>query len=264
MHSTEQRPITLALTGEKKSGKSALVNELLAIEPDSVHLQSGLTVMGVANAWVPQFAAMDRLEHAPDSELLEIANTWLRCLPPVASHITGKDVGYQALEISAQTQGSPAVTRLFDYLKDLRFKPELNDSIINPQNKDQYRALLEFLGGYLYERVDEGVWYDVLTDDAQTEKEKGKRLINIDGLRFSGDELRCRRVGAYIVRVVRSSVTSTGTVTEQSKRNIKEDIRVHNEGTIAGLGQVAEALLDDVRHGMVVIGTREPKQYRSG
>ena len=232
--------ILLGITGAIGHGKTTLAEALQSVEPDTLHLETGMLVAEVANR-------LRTDNPVPTSCELSAVNAWLRPLPEHITELLHTSVQASRLKLhKGQVRENPAMyEKLFLYIEHCRAKPALATESITPDNKQDHRALLQWLGGFLVKRVDAGIWYNELV----------RRLTNahphlgiISGVRFPEDAQIVKSSGGYIVEVIRPNMPEAdlSDPTERERKGIYVDITVYNDGSMKDLYNLAQKLIKDL------------------
>jgi hypothetical protein len=138
---------------------------------------------------------------------------------------------------------------MFVYVDAAKEKPQMLEARITAENKDDYRPLLQWLGGYLVARVSDTIWYDELFHRIKLH-DSDKNLVIIGGVRYPSDATAVRDHAGLVLGIERSDhAADTADVTESSRSQIKPDILVRNNGSLDELQKLAEQLWDDLGAG---------------
>ena len=234
--------ILLGITGAIGHGKTTLAEALLQAEPDAVHLETGMIVAEVADE------LHKNLEEIPSPDDLAAINDWLSCLPETLAQVTHKTCSISDLRlVSAEIASNPSLyEKLFTHLGNLKASPELANQSITTANKAQYRAFLQWLGGYLVKKVDTGIWYDELINRLNN---TDKQLGIISGVRFPSDGETIHNAGGLIVGITRPEMAETDAQdpTERERSMIQPDCIVINNAGVDQLALCAQKILNDIR-----------------
>lgn len=249
----------LGITGTIGSGKSTLAGLLRDIEPKHATYESGELIAEVAEDF--NRALSGELAFETTTNKVELTNQALIWFIEAISEKLHQEVTWNQLAITKhQVVTHPELfEKLFAYIESVKRSPKLLDQRITAANKDQYRPLLQWLGGYLVAKASNTIWYDEIFRRVGIH-DTDKNLIIIGGLRYPSDALTVREHGGLIVAIERANHDADTTdVTESARSDIRPDIIVHNNGTIAQLGTVATALCNDL-----VIGKPRPAYQATG
>ncbi|HET7320121.1 MAG TPA: hypothetical protein VFI84_00875 [Candidatus Saccharimonadales bacterium] len=229
--------IVVGITGGIGHGKTTFADYLAGNARKAEHLESSDVILEVANA----------LRHEspvhPKPDNLAAINRWLMPLMniiPACVHCASQNF---VLPITpAMVADEPLnYTKLFEYLKQMAAEPTLQTVEITKQNRQQFRSLLQWLGGYLVKKVDEGIWYDEIVRRIRNLSQNGTEIVIVGGVRFPGDAERLRNAGGAIVEIRRPSVAEVDVkdLTERERNLIVPDTVVVNDGSLADLAQCA-------------------------
>lgn len=235
--------LLVGLTGSINSGKTTFGEYLAESDGSSKHWESWQLVAQVANRlrlsqdWHPQANNIDRI------------NLWLEQLPSVLADICHIDLPLDRIQFSeSQLRANPdQYAKLLEYLELVRRRPELSDVIISEGNKDLFRCILQWLGGYLHKQSGANIWYDEII--CQVMAEHDLTLATIGGVRFPGDAETVKSVGGSIILLKRENhiIKDQADVTERERDLIQADIVVLNNGSLNELRLVATTVYRDLK-----------------
>ncbi len=238
--------ILLGMTGPIGHGKTTLATAIQEIEPTTVHLESSTIVAELANAW------QATLETPLDPYDINALNDWLRKLPPLVENMLETPCDYAQLRLEPEGVDEHPIEyqKLILHVENLRRNFELAHQQITPNNKESYRPLLQWLGGYLVLHVDKGIWYNEIVRRVKEHKEKGAKICVVGGLRFPNDAAILRQAGAIIVKVYRPGHLQNDMLdpTERERENIRVDTTIMSNGTIEDVHRFAASFLKDIKH----------------
>src|SRR5690606_2269956 len=134
----------------------------------------------VVNAWQ---AVTKRPPNPDDTDSL---NDWIKLLPPILKEQVGCECGYDQIKLDPEhmTSNPTEYEKLLAYTRSLKDRPELLKQKITEENKNDYRPILQWIGGYLPKKSDPGLWYKELVARAGQAAKDGKRLCVIGGVRY--------------------------------------------------------------------------------
>ncbi len=238
--------ILLGMTGPIGHGKTTLANALAEIVPKTVRFESSLVIAEVANAW------QATLKEPIDPYDINALNNWLRSLPAILLEKLDVHCTFEQLELDQQNVDRHPIEfqKLILHVENLRRNFTLAHQDITPQNKENYRPLLQWLGGYLVARVDPGIWYTELVRRVKIEEQKGTELCLVGGLRFPTDAAILREAGAIIVKVYRPGHLQNDMLdpTERERDNIQADTTIMSNGSVDHVNRFAMQFLDDLHN----------------
>lgn len=239
--------IILGITGGIGHGKTTLADALAQAALRSIHLESSQVIAEAVVAWHA------RSTYIPNPHDLAAVNNWLQLLPEVLSNVVhqyvdGTKLTFTMEDISAQPE---LYDKLFTHLQTLQQNPSLLNSPITTENKAQYRAILQWLGGYLVYKVDPGIWYKEIMQRASEAELQGLELCTIGGLRYPHDAEIVRSGGGIIVLIRRPLVTEQdiSDPTERERAKIQPDTVVINNAGLTELVLCARHMLTDIKLG---------------
>jgi hypothetical protein len=236
--------IIIGLTGPIGHGKSSFAETLLKLEPNSLHFESSQIIIEVANAM------HKALTDIPDAYNVNALNNWLHCLPPILNEVVHIECQFKQIELQQPVieQHPIEYQKLILHVENLARNPDLMKQTITAENKETYRPLLQWLGGYLVQKIDAGIWYNELMRRIKAAGTAGAKLCVVGGLRFPSDAAILRANGGLIVSMSRPGHLQSDTLdpTERERQNIKPDCTILNNGTLADLQIFASHFLADL------------------
>jgi hypothetical protein len=239
--------VLLGLSGAIGHGKSALAAALSAHEPRTLHLETSGIIIEVADAL---HAALTTV---PDELNADSINPWLETLPGIIKRLLGRDVPFKSLALKDRTIADHPENyqKLFVHIENLRHGRVNPSEPIRPATKELNRPLLQWLGGYLVQRVDQGVWWDEIIRRSVSAQEDGIKLVVAGAVRYPADADIVRRAGGYVVSVFRPGMPEhdLGDPTESQRRQIIADATVFNDGGLHLLDPLAAAIYEDALSG---------------
>ncbi len=237
--------IIIGLTGPIGHGKSTFANALKKLEPSSVHLETSLVVADVANAM------HGVLTDIPDPYDVVGLNTWLRSLPAILLEHLQVHCTFEQIQLdqAAIEQHPVEYQKLIMHVENLKRNPQLAKQQISHYNKETYRPFLQWLGGYLVQRVSQTIWFDQIIRQIHSAGTKGYKLCIVGGLRFPSDETAIRSAGGIIMKVYRPTHLQNDMLdpTERERDNIKADCTIMSNGTFEDVNRCAAQILKDLR-----------------
>jgi hypothetical protein len=143
-------------------------------------------------------------------------------------------------------------------MTQIAVQPSLLDEEVNPDSKEVYRSIMQWLGGYLLLKIDPLLWFKETL--RRTEGYTDAELFAITALRQPAEADYLHQLGGKVVLVERPNIYSDDTdVTERRRFGINPDVRIHNNGDLEGLHITAVDFLDDLRQEKV-----KPEYFCSG
>lgn len=237
--------IILGLTGPIGHGKSSFAEYLTTLEPQAFHFETGSVVSEVANA-------MHRaITDIPDPYNVGSLNNWLRCLPSILSEIVDYKCSFKDIELHQDLMEKQPLEyqKLILHVENLERDPTLIKKEITIENKEDYRPLLQFLGGYLVQRLDAGIWWNEVMRRIAKAEVAGARLCVAGALRYPSDAAIFRASGGVIVELIRPGHLQSDTLdpTERDRTKINADCTILNNGTLADLKKFCSHFLEDLK-----------------
>lgn len=239
----------IGISGAIGSGKTTFANFLASCEPQHAIYETYTLVAEIANAFNQALRAELVFETAQTD--IDLVNQVLIWLPEaISEHLHCHVVWNQLAITSHDTRAHPALyEKLFLYLRQVKQKPELLGQPITSHNKADYRALLQWIGGYLVVKIQKTIWYDELLRRIFL-RESHTKLVIICGIRYPSDAEAVRHAGGKIITIVRPNMTTDNRdVTESQRSAIKPDTLIINKADESELQLVAEAFVNDLFSG---------------
>lgn len=236
--------LIIGLTGGIGHGKTTFGADLALQAATHRHFESSDVITEVANDLRSQGGS-------PLPSDIRAINDWLTALPAILSARTNRTVSVDQIKITPQTLKEKAdhYDKLFEYLELMQARPDLAAATIDRANKQAYRSLLQWLGGYLAKHVSGDIWFDEIMRRIKAAGDF--ELATVGGVRFPADAAVIRRHGGKIIRIVRPAVGETDLqdLTERERSLIDADATVHNDGNLTQLKSMAAELYVDLRTG---------------
>jgi energy-coupling factor transporter ATP-binding protein EcfA2 len=246
----------IGITGAIGSGKSTFAACLATTTPSHAHYESWYVIAEIADAFNKALKA--ELAYETTGDHIELANQVLIWLPDAISECLHQDVVWSQLAIRKQdTMAHPELyEKLLAYLAIVQVKRELLDIPLTDETKEQFRTLLQWLGGYFVAKLSKTIWYAEILRRIDA-RDATTSLVTIGGVRYPSDAQAVRDHGGKIIVVERPDAKLRGhDITEAERHAIAPDITVVNNGTPEQLQVIAEELMNDLQAG-------KPKQRYS-
>lgn len=239
--------VIIGITGGIGHGKTTLSEAFARIEPKSMHFESSGIIAEVINAWHAQTTKL------PNPHDLAEVNAWVNLLPAILGAIVHERIDPAMLQFKMEDiTAQPALfDKLFTYLQLVTQNPGLLTAQITPQNKAQYRTILQWLGGYIVKRVDPGIWSNEIMRRVKVAEQQGSMLCTIGGLRFPAEAEIVHKGGGIVILIHRPMVTEqdVSDPTERERAKIKSDVVLTNDSGLTELVICAQTILTDIKIG---------------
>jgi energy-coupling factor transporter ATP-binding protein EcfA2 len=237
--------IILGLTGPIGHGKSTFANAVAKIDPKTKHFESSDIVAEVINKWHAT------LTQIPPTNDLDAANEWLKSLPGIVKECVHVDISFGDLQIKPDAYENHPVeySKLFLHIENLHRNPGLVSQTINEQNKEAYRPILQWVGGYLVKKIGHGVWYDEMARRVKQAEQEGYHICLVGGLRYPSDAHILQSMGGNIVKIYRPGHLANDILdpTERERESIPIDCTIVSDGTVEDVDRVAKQILRDLK-----------------
>lgn len=239
--------LLIGMTGPISHGKTTFANALAKLEPLTIHLESSLVIAQVANE---MHAALTKI---PDPYDINSLNEWVKCLPVILENTVHiKTTAERLMLVQEQVEQHPIeYQKLIMHVENLRRSPNLARQAITIDNKETYRPFLQWIGGYLVQKIDAGIWYNQIVRLVKDAESTGCNLCIVGGLRFPTDAAILRNAGGVIVKVYRPGHLQNDMLdpTERERDNIPVDCTIMSNGTVEEAQRCAGVFLNDLKSG---------------
>lgn len=236
----------IGLTGPIGHGKSTFATAVAEIEPKTKRLESSMIIAEVANA------LHSSTQKIPPRDDIAAINDWLKPLPGILKQTVHAKCTFAQIKInSGDAELDPLeYEKLLLHMENLGRQPELLKQEITKENKEAYRPILQWLGGYLVKKVDSGIWYKEIVRRVAQMQNQDIEFCLIGGLRFPTDAKHVRSVGGIIVKVYRPGFLQYDKLdpTERERDGIKPDCTIVSNGTIRDIAKLASQVLLDIQN----------------
>ncbi len=239
----------IGFTGPIGHGKSTFSAALHKLEPSFVHFESSMIIAEVVDA---MHASLDKV---PERDDIESINNWLRTLPAILLQKFGVKCNFDQIKLDPERVLRHPVEyeKLFLHIDNLAHDSELQHHKITLENKENYRPILQWLGGYLVRFVEPGIWYREIIKRVNLAGQQGVKLCTIGGLRYPNDGKIVHTAGGTIVKVYRPGHLQYDALdpTERERDNIDIDVTVVSDAGIDEVTRCAEIFINDLKTGQL-------------
>lgn len=246
----------LGITGAIGSGKSTLADLFGQMVENHAYYETGELVAEIGNRFNQLLEAELNFETTDDDA--ELVNQVLIWMPDIIAEVLHHDITWNHLAITAKDRRAhpELYTKLFEYLAGAHKTPRLVEQTIDADNKEQYRPLLQWLGGYFVAKISPTIWYDELFRRIDLHETR-RDLIIISGVRYISDATLIKERGGRIIAITRPQRTGKTDVTESERPEIAADIIINNNSTLPDLERLVETVWNDIAAG------HAKKEYRA-
>jgi energy-coupling factor transporter ATP-binding protein EcfA2 len=238
--------ILLGMTGPIGHGKTTLADALAELVPKTAHFESSLVIAEVANAM------HNSLSNIPDPYDVEALNNWLKSLPAILLEIVHAHATFDQIKLEqSEIERHPIeYQKLILHVENMQRNPNLARQNITRENKESYRPFLQWLGGYLVQKVNPSIWYDELVRRIKVEQQQGTELVIVGGLRYPTDAAVLREAGGIVVKVYRPGHLQNDMLdpTERERENIPVECTIMSNGSVEDVKRFAAIFLEDIRN----------------
>ena len=237
--------IIIGMTGPIGHGKSTFAKAIGSINNSTIRFESSLIISEVANAL---HQATGKL---PDRYSVDSINDWLKPLPRIIEEIARQQCSLEQIIIEQSDAERHPIEydKLMLHLESLQRNPEMLHQQITVENKEAYRPVLQWLGGYLVKNVSADIWYNEILRRVKVAENEGYEICIIGGLRFPRDANNVRKSGGVIIKVYRPDHLQYDMLdpTERERDNIPTDSTIVSNGTVEDMLNCAKQVIKDIQ-----------------
>lgn len=242
--------IILGLTGPINHGKSTFADILVRLEPRARIAEMSGLISEIADEMNIQLRTVPGLPERDSA--LALKSLIDTVLPQALRAKTTQDFDRRALTIRPEhVRAYPEEYQKLDaYIAAVKADRSLLNHAVIPSNKEDYRALLQWIGGYITTSLGRSLWCDELIARARKSavEDSGVQLFIFAGIRLPVDADSIHANGGFIgeIHMPSRQTVDTDDPTERQRGLIKKDFTVVNNGTLDDLEQVAAKVLRDL------------------
>lgn len=237
--------IIVGITGPIGHGKTTVADTLAELEPTLCHFESSNIIAEVANAMHAT------LTEVPDPSDLTSLNDWIAKLPAILFQTVHVHTTYEDIMLTEQAFKDHPIDyqKLILHVENLQREPSLLRQQITPENKNYYRPFLQWLGGYLPQKIDPGMWYREVVRRVHGSELQGCKFCIVGGLRYPIDANILRETGAKIIKIYRPGHLQNDMLdpTERERENIQVDSTILSTGTVEDLKRCTKQVWQDIK-----------------
>lgn len=236
----------IGITGAIGHGKTSLSDAFLRQIPAARSSESSELIARVADELNKQYVIS-----RPTADNNSAINAWLSNVPTILRNVAHYNGVVTPIHIAPthNIKTDPDFQKLAEYLEQVQQNHSLVTQTITVGNKETYRALLQWIGGYTTKHVNPTLWYDELLREAGRAETEGCSLFLIGGVRFPSDAQAIHGAGGQIIAIERPDIHERDSAdsTEAFRSMIPIDSTVINDAKLGALDHVVVNLWKDLQ-----------------
>jgi hypothetical protein len=244
--------ILVGICGPIGSGKTTFAQFLTEVDSEhSLHLETSGVVTELANIFNTELHK--RLETLlSEANLVPLSNELIETLLPHLSEMARETISIDMVQITAEDFAAHPdwYEKLFVYLQQAKADPTIIDVQVTIENKNNYRPLLQWIGGYfLYRLNNRLLWYEELLRRAEMAG-PNIQIVAMTAPRQPKEAEFVQNAGGKVLKIIRPGLISDNTdLTERHLAEIVPDVTIQNDGTLTDLQSLAEKIHTDLLSG---------------
>ncbi len=208
-----------------------------------MHFESWSLIAEVANQ-LNHCCDLSKVLHSD----LDSINAWLSSLPSIVESTLNQTIPASEFILTQNLiDNDPDMySKLLKYVGQIEASPDLVKADITEENKDLYRPILQWLGGYLYSKSPD-IWYkEVVRRISST---ANIDLTTVSGLRFPGDGKLLKTLDATLFKINMKSKSKINLddPTERESDDIQADSIIYNNGSLKDLHELMNKVWADLQ-----------------
>ncbi|HSW79314.1 MAG TPA: hypothetical protein VLG47_00895 [Candidatus Saccharimonadales bacterium] len=238
--------IIVGIMGGIGHGKTTFAEALHRAQPKSRHIENSELISEIINNWQSQTTFI------PNPAKSDDVKKWLQLLPGAFEKATHQSIDRNIFAFDPEIANKHPILyeKLYTYLLDVQKKPALLSTPITVGNKSEYRAILQWLGGYVQVKLPPGFWFRELIHRVKQFEMQGVELGILGGVRFPADVDVIKGADGYVLLIQRSlsREMDANDPTEAARKLITPDTTIHNDAGIAELIGCAKKVYDNLQN----------------
>lgn len=237
----------IGITGAIGHGKTSLAKSFLRQVKGSKHTESSYLISRVANELNKHY-----LTSQPRIDDLASINAWLSNLPDILRDVAHYEKEIPPIRVEQQhlLDKDPDFQKLGEYIRTVTENHALIAQDITEDNKESYRPILQWLGGYVTKHISPTLWYDELLRLGNQVEAEGCPLFVIGGVRFPSDGQVIHNAGGKVVAIERPNMKhqDKNDPSEAYRAMVPVDTTIFNDGALGALDHVVITVWKDLQN----------------